>query len=94
MRAELVAQTICDGVLDMIHGGGRRVPRLLVDGMVITVDKGKVYAYRGDAGDDREHLGWVDVPIEIVELAREHVLASLALDSHMATLLEIMSNES
>lgn len=94
MRAELIAQTIHDGVLDMIHGMGRRAERLLVDGMVITVDKGKVHAFRGDVGADHEHLGWVDVPIEIVELARESVLASLALDSQMETLLEIMSKRS
>lgn len=94
MMAELIEQTVYDGMMDYIHGMGKRCRRLLVDGMVITVDDGKVHAFRGEpgeAGKDYTKLGMVDVPTHLVELARNTIEAVQNLDGEMHRFEEIMS---
>jgi len=90
MQGELIERTIYEGSIAYVHGMGHRVRSLIVDGMVITIDNGRVHAYLGDAGDGHTAIGTVDVPDHIVDMAHVVVLAHQILDSEMVALEEIM----
>ena len=66
----MIKQVIYDGILDKLHHGGRLVRRLLVDGLVITVDAGTVHAYRGDVGDDFSLIGNITVSDDVLSAAK------------------------
>ena len=94
MQGELIERTIYEGSIAYVHGMGHRVRSLIVDGMVITIDNGRVHAYLGDVGGDadggRTAIATVDVPDHIVDMAHVVVLAHQILDSEMSALEEIM----
>lgn len=71
---KIISQVVTEGVMDMIHGGGHRIRRLIVDGFAITQANGTVYVFPWADGDGGESViviaEDVDVPEEMVQEAK------------------------
>ena len=71
MKAIIVSQTVYEGTMDWVHGGGHTIKRLVVEeanSLAITPCDNQVYAFTNfNLKDDYKVLGEVEVPDELVE---------------------------
>ncbi len=84
MKAQVVSCVVSEGVVASIHGMHYRINRLVVpelDDLVITPDHESVYVSSGQGIPEGDVVAEIDIPIELVEKAKELLEAKLALQA-------------
>ena len=72
MKAEIITQMVCEGVLAFIHGESYRIKRILIpekNNLVITLDGKNFYIWDNFQKDDCETVKEIEIPDELVEKA-------------------------
>ncbi|OGY54040.1 MAG: hypothetical protein A3B15_00095 [Candidatus Buchananbacteria bacterium RIFCSPLOWO2_01_FULL_45_31] len=81
MKAKIVRLTVYEGAMDWIHGGGRKIKRLVVEeasNLAITLFDGQVHAFTGfnlKEEDGCEVIGEIEAPDELIEKALAFIRA-------------------
>jgi len=94
MKAKLIECEICDSLLHLNHDMKRMIKRIVVDDIVITVDGNNIFVMGQQFIDKyispHTVLGEIDVPDELVELARNYLEPKEKLHAKLEDFAELM----
>lgn len=102
MKATLIVEKVSTGLNEFIHGGGRKIRRLVVNeiygetvGLLINEYEGNIVAFTGYQIDPNECqvLGEVDIPDELVKVAADYAAAKINLESRKIEFEGILNRE-
>ena len=102
MKATLIVEKVSNGLNDFVHGGGRRIRRLVVKevygitvNLLINIFEGDIVAFAGYQIDLNECqvLGEVDISEELVKVAADYVTAKLNLEARKIEFEKILNQE-
>lgn len=102
MKATLIVEKVSTGLNEFIHGGGRKIRRLVVKevygvtvNLLINAFEGDIVAFAGYQIDpnDCQVLGEVDISEELVKIASDYAVAKHNLEARRIEFEEILNQE-
>lgn len=75
MEGKIIEDVVCDGIMGYVHSQFYAINRIIVDGIVITVNNNQLYAIKEEEFTSQEYVFVknVEVPDDIIKEIKDYM---------------------